>query len=66
MDKINKSNIKDYIINRLEHFEDIVLTNPYYNQEIYREDRKKLINELEKEFDCEIDILNYNIKFKNI
>lgn len=66
MDKINKSNIKDYIINRLEHFEDIALTNSYYNQEIYREDRKKLINELEKEFDCEIDILNYNIKFKNI
>lgn len=66
MDKINKSNIKDYIINRLEHFEDIALTNPYYNKEIYREDRKKLINELEKEFDCEIDILSYNIKFKNI
>lgn len=60
---MNKEEIKKYIIERLNHFDEISISNPYYNNENCREDKKILIKELEENFNCEIDYISYEIKF---
>lgn len=54
---------KMIIKRRLDNFDNIVTSNPCYNSEFVREDKKELIEQLEKEFDCEIDYISYEIKF---
>lgn len=55
--------IEKIIQEKIDNFNNITLTNPIYNDEYVRQDFLKLIKDLEKEYNCEIDSISYEIKF---
>ena len=62
--KRSKEEVIHIILGKLNDFENIAITNPYYNKFNYIEDKEQLINELELKYNCVIDRLFYNIYFK--
>lgn len=62
--KRSKEEIKHIILGKLNDFDNIATTNPCYNSEFCREDKKQLIEELELKYNCVIDRVFYNIYFK--
>lgn len=51
---------------RIDNFNKVTITNPCYNAEWSRQAEIDLIKELENEFDCNIDYIDYSITFKYV
>ncbi len=62
---MKREEIERKIIETLKRFDEIAITNPYYNKNYVFQDKIELIKELEEKYNCEIDMF-YNIKFKEV
>lgn len=54
------------IMEKINNFNQVTITNPCYNAEWSRQEEIDLIKKLENEFDCDIDYIDYSIIFKCI
>ena len=52
------------IMEKINNFNQVTITNPCYNAEWSRQEEIDLIKKLENEFDCDIDYIDYSITFK--
>lgn len=54
------------IMEKIDNFNQVTITNPCYNAEWSRQAFVELIKRLEGEFDCDIDYVDYSITFRYV
>lgn len=60
---IKEEQAKREILQRLNKFDNVSITNPCFNANYCREDKEELFKELEQKYSCKIDRTFYKIKF---
>lgn len=60
---IKEEQARREILQRLDRFDNVSITNPCFNANYYREDKEELFKELEQKYNCKIDRTFYKIKF---
>lgn len=60
---IKEEQAKKEILERLDKFNNVSITNPCFNANYCRKDEEELFKELEQKYNCKIDRTFYTIKF---
>lgn len=60
---IKEEQARKEILQRLDKFNNVSITNPCFNANYCREDEEELFKELEQKYHCKIDRTFYTIKF---